>query len=137
MIKHPTHRPIHLRFDQAIYFLTAHTYFYYPHLIKLNVRRFFLRKLEEIAKLYWATLYGWVVLDTHYHLLVKFSQNSLVSNFIKHLHGATAHFINQQKYEANFLREFFRGLTPFEERQWRRLKSASSTLKPANFSSRQ
>lgn len=124
-----THRPPHIFEDNAIYFITGRTYFGFSHLKDNKIKKYFLEKIDQIKKKYNFELQGWVVLDNHYHLLAKFGVAKLISPFLKELHGSTAHFINQQRRinsaTPDFAREFYAGLTPFEQRQWRRINSAS------------
>lgn len=115
------HRPPHIFEDNAVYFITSRTYFGFPHLKDDKVKKYFLEKVDQSKSKYDFELQGWVVLDNHYHLLAKFGVAKLISPFLKELHGSTAHFINQERRlksaTPDFLREFYTGLTPFEQRQ--------------------
>lgn len=152
-----SHRPPHIFEDNAFYFITGRTYFGFPYLKDNKIKKYFLEKIDQTKSKYDFELQGWVVLDNHYHLLVKFGVAQFIARFIKELHGSTSHFIRRinsaNPVEPDFAREFYAGLTPFEQRQWeklnrkinfaspvgeRRLKSATpEKLGLAHFSARQ
>ena len=90
-----THRPPHIFEDNAVYFITGRTYFGFPHLKDNKIKRYFLEKLHQSKSKYKFELQGWVVLDNHYHLLVKFGVAQFIARFIKELHGSTSHFIRR------------------------------------------
>ncbi len=121
-----THRPPHLFEDNAIYFLTGRTYFGFPHLKNDMVKKYFLEKVIQTKEKYNFQLFGWVILDNHYHILVRFGVAQFIARFIKELHGATAHYVGKINFATpiapNYLREFYAGLTPFEQRQWERMQ---------------
>lgn len=144
-----SHRPPHIFEDNTVYFITGRTYFGFPHLKDEKVKKYFLKKIDQSKLKYDFELQGWVVLDNHYHLLVKFGvaqfiarkerrinsaiPSSPLARFIKELHGSTSHFIRRinsaNPVEPDFAREFYTGLTPFEQRQRQRMEREGGVAK--------
>lgn len=128
------HRPPHIFENNAVYFITGRTYFGFPHLKEDKIKKYFLEKIDQTKSKYDFELQGWVVLDNHYHLLARFGVAKLISPFLKELHGSTAHFINKQRRlksaTPDFAREFYAGLTPFEQRQWERMERRINSANP-------
>lgn len=90
-----THRPPHIYKDNTYYFLTAGT-FQKQHFFNTKEKmRIFTSKLSKIIKRYNYSLYAWVLLINHYHLLLKVSSGQDLSNFIRKLHSDIAISLNE------------------------------------------
>ncbi len=90
-----SHHPPHLFIDHKWYFITAHIKGSEP-VLKPNKFKVFLEsKTKELALSFKLTIWAYVILDNHYHLLLKFDQAKLIPVFINRLHGATSHYINK------------------------------------------
>jgi putative transposase len=51
-------------------------------------------QLKTLVTLFGLRLSAWVILDNHYHLLIKSSAEASLMQFIRRLHGRTSHDIN-------------------------------------------
>jgi putative transposase len=93
-MRHEFHPP-HLYEDNACYFLTAST-LNGQRLLVDDARRTMLKDiLKKLAALHGITLYAWVILANHYHLLLRTSERSPIYKFIKALHGQSAIRLNE------------------------------------------
>jgi len=97
-----------------------------------------LQKANSILEKYKIILNAWVILNNHYHFLIKVEGGKLVSSFIRELHGATARFIkkNLPPLITEFGQRLTKEVTPWDRRQAKRLsleeKHLSRELKFAN-----
>jgi putative transposase len=89
-----SHHPPHVLVDDIWYAFTGSTYggrrFLHPTGHKDIVRD----KLKALVTEYRLRLYAWVIMDNHYHLLIKSHIGDDLSVFFRKLHGATAFEIN-------------------------------------------
>jgi putative transposase len=90
-----THRPPHIYRDNTYYFITAGT-FHKQHLFNTKEKmRIFTSKLSKTLNIYNYSLYAWVLLTNHYHLLIKISSGQDLANFIRKLHSDIAISLNR------------------------------------------
>ncbi|MEI8120387.1 MAG: transposase [Actinomycetes bacterium] len=90
------HHPPHLYLDHTWYLVTAST-LRHEHLLAIDqVKPYFQTKLRELVDEFSVTLRAWVVLNNHYHLLLKSQRGHDLPRFTARLHGATSRFVNQQ-----------------------------------------
>lgn len=85
------HRPPHIYLNNQIYFLTVRcfrgqSYFRSKEDLVINI-------IEKTRKEFQCSVYGWVVLDNHFHLLFKLEKD--FKNFIKILNGRISFSINK------------------------------------------
>lgn len=94
-IKSNPHHPPHWFEDNTWYALTACT-FSRATLFNTDAKKTLFRdQLRDlVADLHWS-LAAWVLLDNHYHLLIKPERALMIPHFIKQLHGSTSHAINK------------------------------------------
>lgn len=94
--KNPTlHRPPHLYLDNQIYFITAHTFYKKPLFNTKEKLRSFASLLQKIINEYKIDLYSWVLLESHYHLLLKINFSSNLERFMRKLHSEAAIALNK------------------------------------------
>jgi putative transposase len=88
---YPLHSPPHPFRDAGVYMISAAIYMHAP--IMANPKRLtqFERLLLAGLKSIQSTVTGWVVLPTHYHVLLEVESLDLVSSMLKQLHGKTSH----------------------------------------------
>lgn len=87
--------PPHIYEDNACYFLTASTA-HHRHYLSTDHHRDLVRDILKAAiQDYNVTLYGWVILADHYHLLLRTGHNIPLYKFIKRLHGESAIQLNR------------------------------------------
>jgi putative transposase len=91
-----SHRPPHLFLDNNWYFITAHTYNQSSLFKSQSHKTLWLNVLTDIAPIYGADLYAWVLLPNHYHILIYLKHANRLPKFIQRLHGSTAYQINKQ-----------------------------------------
>jgi putative transposase len=90
------HAPVHRLADNAVYFVTAGT-LHKQHLFNSPEKRSLLeRHLLVLAKQSGWQLEAWAVFASHYHIVVRGNPDSRnLGEFLHHLHGLTAHELNQ------------------------------------------
>ena len=87
--------PPHIYEDNACYFITA-SIVHRQRLLGTEAQRTLVRDvLKEAIIEYGVTLYAWVILANHYHLLLKTSDVAPIFKFIKRLHGDSAIRLNK------------------------------------------
>ncbi len=132
------HRPPHIHPDNSQLFLTGRTYGGFSYLTPKRTKEYFLDKLNFTLEKYQIDLDAWVVLDNHYHFLIRVKEGKNVSPFVKELHGATAHFIkkNLPSLITEAGQRLAREATSWDKRQTKRLSSEEKKLKrEMNFAS--
>jgi putative transposase len=90
-----THHPPHWFMDNTWYALTACTFQRLPLLNSQTNKALVRDKLRALIENHHLTLAAWVILDNHYHLLVKFTHAELIPHFIQQFHGSTSHDLNK------------------------------------------
>ena len=89
------YNPPHIYLDDREYYLSAATFGRRP-LFSSNEHKGILRDtLKEKIQNFSIKLYAWVILDNHYHLLIRVTKKKTLHKFIRHLHGASALQLNQ------------------------------------------
>lgn len=125
------HRPPHIHPDDSFLFLTGRIYGGFSYLALGKTKEYLLEKLCSILEKYKITLKAWVVLDNHYHLLIKTKEGELVVSFIRELHGATANFIrkNLPPLITEFGQRLTKEQTPWDKRQTKKLALEEQQLR--------
>ena len=125
------HRPPHIHPDDSFLFLTNRIYGGFSYLAPRKNKEYFLEKLNSILGKYKIILEAWVVLNNHYHLLIKAKEGKLVAPFVKELHGATAYFIkkNLPPLITEFGQRLTKEVTPWDKRQTKRLSLEEKRLR--------
>ncbi len=67
------HRPPHLYFDNMWYLITGATYGHTPFLASEQAKVIVIDTLQDVLSACTVALRAWVILDNHYHLLVRFA----------------------------------------------------------------
>jgi len=87
--------PPHIYEDHACYFLTASTV-RSQRFLGTDIQRAVVRDVLEAAiQQYGITLYAWVILANHYHLLLRTGHIAPIYKFVKRLHGESAIRLNK------------------------------------------
>jgi putative transposase len=90
------HHPPHLYIDDTWYMITASTINHAPFLKNDQVKVLVRDTFEALIQTFDISLLAWVILDNHYHLLLKMNIGRDVSRFISRLHGRTSRQMNLQ-----------------------------------------
>lgn len=127
------HRPPHFHQDNSFVFITAKIYAGFSYLASSKMKDYFWQLLKEKALKHKIELKARVVLDNHYHLIVKIEKSNLVPKFIKEIHGASAREIkkNLPTLVTTSGQVLTEEVTSWDKRQEKRLRNGI-----ANFSSR-
>ena len=89
------HHPPHYYAPDCCYFLTATTVSRQP-VLQIGANRTLLRDaIKDALVCSGVTLYAWVVLTDHYHLLLRTGESTSVGRFIKGLHSDSASRLNR------------------------------------------
>jgi putative transposase len=89
-----THRPPHIYLDDQWYFLTASVLDHHPILRQYRHKLFLRDCLKNLVEEYDFRLKAWVILDNHYHLLLKTCRGLDLSRFFARLHASTSKQFN-------------------------------------------
>ena len=90
----PDHHPPHVYADETWYMITASTLNHAPFLSNDQAKELVRDKLQELVQIYEMSLRAWVILNNHYHLLLKTNIGGDLSRFIGRLHGNTSRQLN-------------------------------------------
>ena len=90
----PDHHPPHVYLDDTWYIISAATLGHAPFLASEQAKALVRDKLKGLVVTFGIHLRAWVILDNHYHLLLKTSRGKDLSRFFGQLHGSTSHQIN-------------------------------------------
>jgi putative transposase len=94
------HHPPHLFINQSLYFITAHTLGSEPVLKPDTNKKLVETKLKILAESFQLKIWAFVILDNHYHLLIKIGKAKIIPVFINRLHGSTSYLINKTEERA-------------------------------------
>jgi putative transposase len=86
----PDHHPPHVYLDDTWYIITSAT-LNHAHFLASEQAKTLVRDTLKNLVLRWSfTLRAWVILDDHYHLLLKTRRGKDLSRFLGQLHGTTS-----------------------------------------------
>jgi len=88
------HQPLHLYFDDTVYFLTSHTYRNKRILGTDLSKTLLLNKIRFGIDEFGYTLYAWVILDNHYHILLKTLSGDDLPKVISRIHAGLSYELN-------------------------------------------
>ena len=117
------HRPLHIHPDNSVLFLTARIYGGFSYLTPKETKTYLFKKASSVLGKYELDLDAFVVLDNHYHLLLRVNEGQFFANFVRELHGATARFIKKgfAPLVTDFGQRLVKEVTPWDKRQTRML----------------
>jgi putative transposase len=90
----PDHHPPHIHADDTWYMITASTLNHAPLLTSVQAKAIVRDRLEDLVWNFGISLRAWVILDDHYHLLLKTKIGRDLAGFIGQLHGSTSRKLN-------------------------------------------
>lgn len=105
MSKFTNHRPPHIYEDNQFYFITGATLNHKKLLNTSDRKNLFIKKLKQTLSFYKFLLFAYVILDNHYHLILKTSLGIDLPKFIAKLHGDVALSLN--KFDNTLGRKVF------------------------------
>ena len=88
------YRPPHIYLDDTWYFITAAIYQHRRLLASHAAKELVARKIKARAAEFNIFLKAWVVLDNHYHLLMRSRLAADLPMFFQRLHGGSAYELN-------------------------------------------
>jgi len=95
MARFRSHHPPHLFIDNCVYFITAGTLRKLRVLGKDNQKEVFLEVLNKSIDRFHIDLMGWILLDNHYHMLIRLVRGQLIRNFVQNLHSNSSRLLNR------------------------------------------
>ena len=114
-----TNRPKHLKQDNSFYFFTAKTVGGQWFLRPDKYKELLWEIIKEKTKKFAFDLIAYVILNNHYHLIIRITNADQISKFIGEINGASAHAINKtddatnRKIWWNYYDHVIRGETDF------------------------
>lgn len=91
---HNIHRPPHRYLDDTYYFITARTVNGNHDFDTLQKKKILKRVLIIAVKKFKVSMFAWVVLANHYHLLVKLQRKEDLAKFIQNIHTNSSRELN-------------------------------------------
>ena len=88
------HTPYHLYLDDYPYFVTAHTYHDCYQMTTDFEKQKLLEKITEFFNVFKFSLYAWIILDNHYHLLFKTRIGRDLSKVFGKIHAGYSYEMN-------------------------------------------
>jgi len=88
------HHPPHIYLDDAWYIITSSTLGHEHFLTTDRAKGLMRDTLKNLIEEFGITLYAWVILNNHYHLLLKTRVGKDLSRFFGRLHGSTSRQFN-------------------------------------------
>ncbi|MBU0598315.1 transposase [Patescibacteria group bacterium] len=88
-------RPPHLFIDKCYYFLTARTLGGKNFFNNNEKKMILLNVIKCAADKYDVKLVAWVVLDNHYHLIIKFINSNKLIRFVTNIHVNSSRLLNK------------------------------------------
>ena len=95
-MKFKKYHPPHIYLDNQEYFLTVSTLDKQPFFSSTEKKELLRDTLKEKIQLFSIKLYAWVILDNHYHILMRVTDKETLYKFIRHLHGKSSFLLNQR-----------------------------------------
>ncbi len=95
------HRPPHLYLDNQVYFITGTTFRHYFFMETDFKKRLILATLFSVAARNNICLYAWVIMSTHYHLLIRVSAAESLPRFVRTFHSKVALALNVIDHKKN------------------------------------
>ena len=90
----PCHHPPHVYLDGAWYLITASTLKRRRFLQPAGHKELLRDQLRLLAVAFRCRLAAWVILDNHYHILIRSHHGAALPRFVVRLHGSTAFALN-------------------------------------------
>lgn len=90
------HHPPHLYLDDTWYMITSSIYGASHWLKPAGHKEVVRDKLKELILEFKLSLAAWVILDNHYHLLIRSRVGKELPRFFNRLHGATSFELNRR-----------------------------------------
>lgn len=87
------HTPWHLQITKEFYFITSRTVGKIDFFDSDQEKSLLKNCLREALNKYQVSIYAWIILANHYHLLVKFNNPLLLPDFIGYINGKSAHLL--------------------------------------------
>ncbi|MDP2693137.1 MAG: transposase [bacterium] len=92
--KNYAHRPPHLFIDDWCYFLTARCQEKKNFFDLENKKKLFVKAINKAVCKFEVELFSWVLLDNHYHMLMRIKNSKNIPRFIHNLHANSSRLIN-------------------------------------------
>jgi len=90
------HHPPHIYISDTWYFLTARIYQNQPLLKSSDAKEFSRDLLKSLVNEFQTRIAAWVILDNHYHILLKSLDGSALPQFIRRFHGRISYELNHR-----------------------------------------
>ncbi|MCG3141458.1 MAG: hypothetical protein HDKAJFGB_02743 [Anaerolineae bacterium] len=95
----PLHHPPHIYLDDTWYMLTGSVYRRERLLHPAGYKDLVRDQLKTLSQEFELQLAAWVILDNHYHVLLKSKVGTALSRFTARLHGRTSFEINNRDHK--------------------------------------
>jgi len=89
------HHPPHVYLDDTWYMFTASVYRGHRLLQPRSHKELVRDQLKALVDEFKFTLAAWVILDNHYHILIRSHAGTHLPQIVRRLHGRTSHDLNE------------------------------------------
>jgi putative transposase len=90
------HHPPHIYLDRRIYFITGRTVGGIAFFASSGDKELFREVLSRACAKFPLEMIAWVLLDNHYHLLMKLAKGTDLPRFVGNLHANSARLLNAE-----------------------------------------
>jgi len=90
-----SHHPPHIYLNNTWYIITVATLNHAPHLAEPRAKQYLRDHIQKRVAEFKISLRAWVILDNHYHLLLKTRDGMSLPTFFARLHGAVSLQLNR------------------------------------------
>ena len=90
------HHPPHIYQDNSIYFISVKTIQGERYFDTENKKKILLEVLTRALNKFHISIYAWVILDNHYHLLFQLSSGKDLGVFVRNINENSARILNKQ-----------------------------------------
>jgi len=96
ILKKYKHNPAHVFLDDTFYMITAGTYRKIHHLKSDDDKKLLFEIIKEFCNEFEWILREWVILDNHYHLMVKSRKGSDLPKLLGKIHRKSTYFLKRK-----------------------------------------
>jgi putative transposase len=96
ILKKYKHNPPHLFLDNTYYMITSGTYKKLPHLRKDDDKKLLLEVIKESCEKFRWRLKDWVILNNHYHLMLKSFKGKDLKNLLGRIHRKSSNLLKRK-----------------------------------------
>jgi len=91
----PYHNPPHIYLDETVYIISASTINKLHFFDSAWKKKLLFEHVNSVLNKFGWHLFAWVILDNHYHLLLRTEKDNQLGKFINLIHGGSSYQLNK------------------------------------------